>query len=113
MVVLTLTPFLLFVGKQRGKAEEAVSFYVSPLRNSKIDKIDRCGPGEVEREGTVRHAAFTLNGQKFMALDSGLDRRFTFTPAMSVFVTCETKSEIDELFGRLSDGGKIHMPLSK
>ncbi len=107
-----LTSFLLFVGEQHGKAEEAINFYVSLFKNSKILRIERYAAGEVEKEGTVKHAVFTLDGQEFMAMESGLDHRFTFTPAMSIFVTCEREAEIDELFGKLSSGGKIHMPLN-
>ncbi len=106
-----LTTFLMFVGEQRGKAEEAVKFYVTLFRNSHVDKIERYGPNEGEQEGTVKQARFTLAGQEFMAMDSGLDHRFTFTPAMSIFVTCESEAEIEELFGKLSESGKVRMPL--
>ena len=45
-----------------------------------------------------------------MAMDSGLDHRFTFTPASSIFVQCESQEELDRAFTKLSDGGKVHMP---
>ena len=108
-----LTTFLLFVGERRGKADEAVKFYVTLLRNSQVDKMERYSPNEGEQEGTVKQARFTLAGQEFMAMDSGLDHRFTFTPAMSIFVTCVSEEEIDKLFAKLSEGGKVHMPLNK
>ncbi len=108
-----LTTFLLFVGKQHGKAEEAINFYVSLFRNSTIHKVERYGPNEGEKEGTVKHAEFVFNGQEFMVMESGLDHKVTFTPAMSIFVTCESEQEIDELFGRLSENGKVHMSLSQ
>lgn len=107
-----LTTFLMFVGEQRGKAEEAVKFYVSLFRNSHVDKVERYGPNEGEQEGTVKQARFALSGQEFMATDSGLDHRFTFTPSMSIFVTCESESEVDDLFKKLSGGGKVRMPLN-
>lgn len=75
--------------------------------------MERYVAGEAEDEGTVKHAVFILNGEGFMAQDSGLDHRFPFTPAISLFVTCESEPEIDELFARLSQGGNVHMPLRK
>ncbi len=80
------TTFLLFVGRQDGNAEEAINFYVSLFKNSGIDKMVRYGPNEGEREGTVKQAVFTLNGEQFMAAGSGLEHKFTFTPAISTFV---------------------------
>ena len=106
-----ITPFLMFVGKQHGKAEEAIHFYISLFRNSKVVSIERYGPAEGETPGTVKHALFTLNGQDFMAIESGRDHPFTFTPAMSLFVQCETEDEIDRLFRELSTGGKVLMEL--
>jgi predicted 3-demethylubiquinone-9 3-methyltransferase (glyoxalase superfamily) len=54
-----------------------------------------------------------LDGQEFMALDSGRQHNFTFTPALSIFVQCETESEVDALFQKLSEGGTVLMPLDK
>jgi predicted 3-demethylubiquinone-9 3-methyltransferase (glyoxalase superfamily) len=112
------TTFLTFVGKQYGKAEEAINLYTSLFKNSRIISIVRAGAGEDEPEGTVRHAVFSLNGQEYMAMESSLDHAFTFTPAISIFVTCETEEEIDELFEKLSQGGSVlmeldHYPFSK
>jgi len=106
-----ITPFLMFVGKQHGKAEEAMNYYLSLFRNSKVITIERYGAGEEETPGTVKHALFALNGQEFMALDSGRQHLFTFTPAMSLFVQCETEDEIDRLYRELSKGGKVLMEL--
>jgi predicted 3-demethylubiquinone-9 3-methyltransferase (glyoxalase superfamily) len=106
-----LTTFLMFVGEQHGKAEEAMNFYVSLFKDSRITKIERYGAGEPEPEGTVKHATFVLDGQQFMAIDSGQEHAFTFTPAISIFVDCESEAEIDGLFGQLSDGGMVLMPL--
>ena len=102
-----ITPFLMYVGEQHGKAEEAVNFYVSLFKNSSIVKIERYGAGEDEPEGTVKHATFSLNGQEFMAMDSNREHPFTFTPAISFFVNCETQEEVDELWEKLSEGGEI------
>jgi predicted 3-demethylubiquinone-9 3-methyltransferase (glyoxalase superfamily) len=102
----TITPFLMFVGEQHGKAEEAMSFHISLFKNSSITRIERYGAGEAEAEGTVKHARFALNGQQFMAMDSGRKHPFTFTPAISFFVSCETQKEIDYFWEKLSAGGE-------
>ncbi len=101
----TITPFLTFVGEQHGKAEEAMNLYSSLFRNSRIARIERYSRGEDGLEGTVKHAAFTLDRQEFMAMDSNREHRFTFTPAISFFVNCETQEEVDELWEKLSEGG--------
>ena len=105
--------FLTFVGKQYGKAEEAIKLYTSLFKNSRIINIVRAGAGEDEPEGTVRHAVFSLNGQEYMAMESSLDHAFTFTPAISIFVNCETEDEIDKLFETLSQGGSVLMELTQ
>ena len=107
------TTFFMFVGKQHGKAEEAIQYYVSLFKNSRIINIVLYGAGEGEPEGTVKYAVFTLNGQEYMAMDSNMAHQFTFTPAISIFVTCETEKEIDTLFKALSEGGSVFMELNK
>ena len=106
------TTFLMFVGKQYGKAEEAINFYTSLFRNSKIINLVRSGAGEGESEGTIQHAVFSLDGQEYMAMESNGEHPFTFTPAMSIFVRCETEGEIDRLYEKLSEGGSILMELN-
>ncbi|MBI3414345.1 MAG: VOC family protein [Verrucomicrobia bacterium] len=101
-----ISPFLMFVGRQHGRAREAINFYVSLFKNSKVSKLDRYGSGEDERAGTVKHAVFSLNGQKFMAIDSGREHPFTFTEAVSFFVSCKTQKEIDCFWKKLSAGGR-------
>lgn len=88
-----ITPFLWF----DGKVEEAMTFYVSVFKNSKVTNVS---PGP---DGTVMSATFELDGQKFMALNGG--PMFNFTPAVSFFVNCETQAEVDDLWEKLSDGG--------
>jgi predicted 3-demethylubiquinone-9 3-methyltransferase (glyoxalase superfamily) len=102
----TIVPFLMFVGAQHGKAEEAINFYVSIFKDSRIGKIVRYGSGEAEPEGTVKFARFSLDGQSFMAMDSAQEHPFTFTPATSLFVSCNTQKEIDYFWEKLSVGGK-------
>jgi predicted 3-demethylubiquinone-9 3-methyltransferase (glyoxalase superfamily) len=105
-----ITPFLMFVGKQQGKAEDAINFYTSIFNNSSIISMERYGTGEDEHEGTVKRAKFLLNGQEFMAIDSNRPHPFTFTPAISFFVNCKTQEEVDELWNRLLDGGESQGP---
>ena len=102
-----ITTFLMF----EGQAEEAMNFYTSLFNDSAITSMTRYGPNEMGAEGSVMHATFTLNGQTFMCIDSHVQHAFTFTPAISLYVTCETESEIDKLFAKLSEGGEIMMPL--
>src|SRR5262249_32363175 len=95
-----ITPFLWF----DGKAEEAVNFYVSIFKNSKIVRLARCGDAGPGPKGSVMSATFQLDGQEFFALNGG--PQFSFTPAISFFVNCETQEEVDELWEKLSAGGK-------
>ncbi len=94
-----ITPFLWF----DGKAEEAMNFYVSIFKNSKVKRVHRVGAGGPAPQGTVMSATFELDGQDFVALNGG--PQFQFTPAISFFVRCETQQEVDELWEKLSAGG--------
>jgi predicted 3-demethylubiquinone-9 3-methyltransferase (glyoxalase superfamily) len=97
-----ITPFLWF----DGKAEEAMNFYVSIFKNSKIVNITRYGEAGPGVNGTVMSAIFELHGQEFIVLNGG--PQFTFSPAISFFVNCETQAEVDELWEKLSEGGKTN-----
>ena len=89
----TITPFLWF----DTQAEEAMNFYASVFKRSKVLSVNRA-------QGKVMSVQFELEGQKFMALNAG--PLYTFTEAISFFVGCETQQEIDELWTRLTaDGG--------
>jgi predicted 3-demethylubiquinone-9 3-methyltransferase (glyoxalase superfamily) len=101
-----IAPFLLFVGTQHGKAEEAMESYVSLFKRSSIDQVERYAGVPGETDGTVMHARFSLGGQEFMAMDSNREHQFTFTPALSLVVNCETQAEVDELWEKLSAGGR-------
>ena len=94
-----ITPFLWF----DDKAEEAAYFYVSIFKDSKILNLARCGEAGPGPKGTVMVATFQLEGQKFMALNGG--PHYTFSPAISFLVDCETQAEVDELWEKLSAGG--------
>ena len=75
----------MFTEGQSGKAEEAVNLYTTVFHNSAIDHIMRYGKGEEpDKEGTVRHAGFTLEGQEFAAMDSARVHNFTFNEAISL-----------------------------
>lgn len=98
-----ITPTLMFVGEECGKAEEAIGFYASVFERAEVGDIDRYGPGEEpDREGTVRHAAFTLADYRFAAMDSALDHDFSFNEAISFMVGCDSQDEIDHYWERLS-----------
>jgi predicted 3-demethylubiquinone-9 3-methyltransferase (glyoxalase superfamily) len=103
---------LLFVGDQAGKAEEAITLYTSVFAGSEISSIERFGANDKdgETEGLVRAAKFTLNGVEHVAMDSSLGHKFTFTPAMSLLVECESKAEFESAYQSLLDGGVELMP---
>lgn len=93
-----------------GAAEEAMTFFVSLFGNSRIEQIERYGPGEMGAEGSVKLAVFSLAGRDFLCIDSPVKHGFTFTPSISLFVDCESEAELETAFNRLSDGGRGLMP---
>jgi predicted 3-demethylubiquinone-9 3-methyltransferase (glyoxalase superfamily) len=95
-----ITPFLWF----DSNAEEAANFYTSILENSKILNVARYGEAGPGPKGKVMTVTFQLEGQDFIALNGG--PHYTFSPAISFFVNCETQAEVDELWNQLSAGGK-------
>lgn len=103
-----ITTFFMF----EGQAEEAMNFYVSLFDQSEIISIKRYGENEAGAEGSVMHAVFSLHGQSFMCIDSSIKHEFTFTPAISLYVTCDTEEEINQVFEQLSQDGSVLMPLA-
>jgi predicted 3-demethylubiquinone-9 3-methyltransferase (glyoxalase superfamily) len=95
-----ITPFLWF----DGNAEEAANFYISIFKNSKMGKISRYGDAGPGPKGSVMSVTFQIEGQEFFALNGG--PQFKFTPAISFFVNCETQKEVDDLWEKLSAGGR-------
>lgn len=91
----TITPFLWF----DGNAEEAMDFYTEVFKDSEVLSVSRVG-----ETGDVMIASFKLNGQEFMALNGGPEHA-NFTEAISLFVSCDTQEEVDELWEKLTDGG--------
>lgn len=102
-----ITTFLMF----EGRAEEALTFYVSLFEDSEVVDISRYGADGPGEEGTVLHATFSLAGQRFMCIDSYVKHEFGFTPAVSLFVECDTEGELDRLYGALAEQGRELMPL--
>jgi len=94
-----ITPFLWF----DSNAEEAMNFYVSIFKNSKILEVSRYGDAGPGPKGAVMTATFQLEGQQFIALNGG--PHFKFTEAISLFVDCETQEEVNSLWDRLTAGG--------
>src|SRR6476660_9455241 len=86
-----ITPFLWF----DGNAEEAMNLYVSVFKNSKIVNVRRYGDAGPGAKGSVMTGTFQIEGQEFFALNGG--PKYKFTPAISLFVSCETQEEVDEL----------------
>ena len=95
-----ISPFLWF----DGNAEEAVNFYVSIFKDAKILNLSRYGEAGPGPKGSVMSATFQLHGQEFIALNGG--PHFKFTPAISFFVHCQTQEEVDDLWEKLSAGGR-------
>src|SRR5207249_7290170 len=98
--VQSVRPSLTF----KSGAEEAINFYVSLFKNSRILSLLRSdGEGPIPK-GSVLHASFLIDGQEYTAFDGG--EPFAFTEAFSFVATCETQEQIDELWTRLTDGGE-------
>jgi predicted 3-demethylubiquinone-9 3-methyltransferase (glyoxalase superfamily) len=94
-----ITPFLWF----DHQAEEAVNFYTSIFKDSRVKSVTRSGEAGLGPKGTVMIIAFEVAGQEFVALNGG--PQFKFTEAISFVVNCETQEEVDELWEKLSEGG--------
>jgi predicted 3-demethylubiquinone-9 3-methyltransferase (glyoxalase superfamily) len=95
-----ITTFLSF----NTQAEEAVNLYVSLFKNSKILSVSRIGEGAPGQKGSVMSMEFQLEGQTFTAMNGG--PQFSFANGISLFVSCETQSEVDTLWEKLSEGGE-------
>jgi len=95
-----ITPFLWF----DNQAEEAMNFYMSLFKNSKIMSVSRYGEGAPVPAGTVMSATFELDGQTIMALNGG--PQFKFNEAVSFFVNCENQAEVDGFWNKLVEGGE-------
>lgn len=97
-----ITPFLWF----NDQAEEAMNFYTGIFKNSRKGQVRRYGEAGPGQGGTVLSAEFELDGQAFIALNGG--PHYSFTPAVSFFVNCETQAEVDDFWEKLSAGGRVN-----
>ena len=104
-----VTPFLAFFGD----AEKAMKRYVGLIENSQIVSVEHYGPDGVGKEGTVKIAEFTLNGQRVMCNDIPGEHNWTFTPAVSLYVENSNEEALAKYFEVLSKGGKVLMPLGE
>ncbi len=95
-----ITPFLWF----DTQAEEAANFYVSVFKNATVVSVSRYGEAGPGPKGSAMSVVFEIEGQQFYALNGG--PRYTFTPAISLFVSCETQEEVDALWDKLCEGGR-------
>jgi predicted 3-demethylubiquinone-9 3-methyltransferase (glyoxalase superfamily) len=106
----TIIPSLMFVGGVCGRAEEAINFYTSVFKNSKVGTIFHYEPGhEPDSEENVMFADFNLDGQWFAAMDSAGEHNFAFNEAVSFMVNCENQEEVDYYWQKLTDGGQESM----
>lgn len=109
---MQITTFLTFVGDQCGKAQEAMDFYTSIFPDSGIKNIIKYSEGEPG--GTpelIKYGVFTLNGVEYRVSESNYNHAWSFTPGVSLFVECDSESEIKTIFEKLSTEGKIMIPL--
>lgn len=98
-----ITPTLMYTGAVAGKAEEAINFYVSIFKNSKVGALNKYPAGmEPDKEGTLMHGSFVLEGEYFAAMDSAHPHGFTFNEAISFIVSCKDQAEIDYFWEKLS-----------
>src|SRR5262245_26710718 len=96
-----ITTYLWF----NGNAEQAVELYTSIFPSSRVTSVARWGEGGPGAQGTVMNIAFELEGQPFIALNGG--PQFPFTPAISLFISCESQVEVDAYWSKfLVAGGK-------
>lgn len=103
-----LVPFLMF---QKNDAAAAMSFYTTLFPGDTVLSDQRYGPEGPGAEGTVVVAEFTVAGQRIRCSDSPVSHAFDFTPSVSLFVTCESRDELERAYGTLVDGGTALMPL--
>ncbi len=85
-------------------AEEAMNFYISIFKNSKIVSMTRCGDSGPGPKGSLLVATFQVEGQEFCAMNGGPGQKFT--QAISLYVNCQSQQEVDDLWEKLSAGGK-------
>lgn len=103
----TAAPFLMF----EGRAEEALTLYCKTIPGSRVVEVDRYGAGEAGPEGSIKLARAEIAGLEVMFSDSYVQHAFTFTPSLSLFVTCTSEDEQSRIVKELGEGGGMLMPL--
>ena len=103
------SPFLMFQG---GSAQAALDLYFATFPDSRMVRVERYAQGDPGPAGTIKVAVFTLCGREFMCSDSPISHGFSFTPASSIFVHFDSQAELERIFGILSEGGRVLMPLA-
>src|SRR5690242_20248422 len=96
---------------QGGVASAALEFYAQVFPSFRVNTIERYGAGAPGPEGTVKRADATFAGHELVVIDSPVKHAFTFTPAMSLFVDCDSREELEAAFAKLSDDGQVLMPV--
>jgi predicted 3-demethylubiquinone-9 3-methyltransferase (glyoxalase superfamily) len=97
---------------QDGVAQAALDLYFAAFPDSRMVRVERYEKGGPGPAGTIKVAVFTLCGREYMCSDSPVKHGFTFTPSSSTFVDFDSAEELDRVFGILSDGGKVLMPVN-
>jgi len=100
-----------FLTFQENNAEEAMEFYVSLFDNSEVLDVQRYGNDGPAIEGSIMLARFSLDGMEILCSDSYIRHEWDFTPAVSLFVECDSEEQLNQLFEKLSADGKVYMPL--
>lgn len=95
-----VTPFLWF----NDNAEEAINYYTSIFKDSSVGTLRYYGDAGAGKKGSVMGGSFTIGGQHIMVLNGG--PHYSFTPAISLYINCETQEEVDDLWEKLSAGGE-------
>lgn len=103
----SVTPFLMF----EGKAQEAMDFYMELFPNSHVVEVQKFGDANPSASELIMFATVNISGQDIILNDSPIEHAFTFTPSISLFVECESESEITRLSTALGENGKFLMPL--
>jgi predicted 3-demethylubiquinone-9 3-methyltransferase (glyoxalase superfamily) len=96
---------------QGGHAQAALDLYFATFPDSGMVRVERYAQGEGGPAGTIKVAVFTICGREFMCSDSPIKHGFSFTPSSSTFVDFDSAAELDRVFGTLSQGGQVLMPV--
>jgi predicted 3-demethylubiquinone-9 3-methyltransferase (glyoxalase superfamily) len=107
-MVRSVATHLMFAGE----ASAALELYAAVFPEFRLERIERYGAGEAGAEGTVRRADITLGEHRIIAIDSPVRHAFSFTPATSLFVDCDSPSTLDAAFTQLAEGGQVFMPIA-